>query len=211
MNQEPALREEMVSILRELYEARLITPTGGNISVRLPGEEAAYLITPTQMYKGGLRPEDMVRIDREGRPAHPHQRPSVETPMHLAIYRAYPEVGAVIHTHAPLAIALGIVGGRIPPITVDAVAFTEMRIVPYALPGDAGLIRQVVEALAHSPGVLLQNHGLVTVGESLRQAANRALALEETIHILTACRILGGEMTEIPPHLVETIRTSGIV
>ncbi len=209
-NIERTLREDMVTIVQELYQARLITSTGGNVSVRLPGGNG-YLITPTRMHKGGLQPEHLVRLDAQGRPVQAHQRPSVETPMHLAIYQAYPDVGAVVHTHAPLATALGIVGGRVPPITVDAVLFQDMRIVPYGLPGDPELIQHVVEALKYSPAVILQNHGLVTVGETMRQAANRALALEETIHILLACRMLGGEMTLLTPELVQRIRALGYV
>ena len=208
---EQELREEIVATMRELYEARLITSTGGNISVRIPDAPDAFLITPSMLHKGGLRPEDIVRVDAEGKPLDRRQRPSVETPMHLAIYAAYPEVGAVIHTHAPLATALGLVGGRIPPITVDAVPFVRTRVVPYGLPGDPVLIERVVQALADSPAALLQNHGLVTVGPTLRRAANRALALEEVIHILMTCRLLGGEPTTLPEETVALIREMGVL
>ncbi len=209
MTTEREHREAMVAIIQELYQARLITSTGGNVSVRL--EDGRFLITPTRMHKGGLRPEDMVLVDAQGQPLPGQGRPSVETPMHLAIYREHSHVAAVVHTHSPLSIALGLVGGRIPPITVDAVAFERMHVVPYALPGDATLIRRVVEALHDSPAVLLQNHGVVTVGRTLREAANVALALEETVHILMACRLLGGEPVELAPHWVEAIRRLGVV
>ena len=205
---EQDLREEIVRIVEELYEARLITPTGGNVSARLEGEEGC-LITPTRLHKGSLRPEDIVRVDAEGKPANRRQRPSVETKMHLAIYAAYPDIEAVIHSHAPYAIALGLVEGRIPPISVDAVPFTEMRVVPFGLPGDETLIANVVEALEHAPAVLLQNHGLLTVGWTLRQAANRALALEEVIQILVTCRLLGGEPKRLPEETVEMLRQTG--
>jgi len=208
---EQRFRQEIVATVEELYEARLITPTGGNVSVRLPDEPDAYLITPTRLHKGSLRPEDIVRVDGGGTPADPHQRPSVETPMHLAIYAAYPDAGAIIHSHAPLSTALGLVGGRVPPITVDAVLFTEMRIVPYGLPGDPVLIERVVEALARSPAVLLQNHGLLTVGRTLRQAANRALALEEVIHILLVCRLLGREPVTLSNDMVALLREMRIL
>lgn len=206
---EQDLREEIVRIVEELYEAHLITPTGGNVSARLPDEEGAYLITPTRLHKGSLRPEDIVRVNAEGRPANRRQRPSVETKMHLAIYDAYPEVEAVIHSHAPYATALGLIEGHVPPISVDAVPFTEMRVVPFGLPGDPDLIERVVAALEHAPAVLLQNHGLLTVGWTLRQAANRALALEEVIQILVTCRLLGGEPKTLPEETVELLRQTG--
>ena len=205
---EQNLREEIVRIVKEMYEARLITPTGGNVSARLEGEEGC-LVTPTRLHKGSLRPEDIVRVNAEGKPADRRQRPSVETPMHLAIYAAYPDIEAVIHSHAPYAIALGLVEGRIPPISVDAVPFTEMRVVPFGLPGDETLIANVVRALEHAPTVLLQNHGLLTVGWTLRQAADRALALEEVIQVLVTCRLLGGKPKRLPEETVGMLRQTG--
>ncbi len=206
---EQELRLEIIAIVEELYEARLITPTGGNVSVRIPDEPDGFLITPTRLHKGELRPENIVRVDSTGKPAERRQRPSVETAMHLAIYAAQPDVEAVIHSHAPLSTALGLVGGRIPPINVDAVPFTNMQIVPYGLSGDPALIERVVEALTHSPAVLLQNHGLLTVGWTLRHAANRALALEEVIHILLACRLLDQEPVTLPEETVALLRETG--
>jgi len=206
---EQELRLEIVAIVEELYEAHLITPTGGNVSARIPDEPDGFLITPTRLHKGGLRPENIVQVDSAGKPAERRQRPSVETAMHLAIYAAQPDVEAVIHSHAPLSTALGLVEGHIPPITVAAVPFVNMRIVPYGLPGDPVLIERVVQALAHSPAVLLQNHGLLTVGWTLRQAANRALALEEVISILLTCRLLGGEPVTMPEETVALLRQTG--
>jgi len=203
------LRVEVIATVEELYQARLITPTGGNISARVADEPDAFLITPTRLHKGGLHPQDIVRVDSAGKPAGRRQRPSVETALHLAIYAAYPEVEAVVHTHAPLATALGLVRGHIPPISVDAVPFVDTQVVPYGLPGDPALIERVAQALAHSPAVLLQNHGLLTVGWTLRQAANRALALEEVISILLACRLLGQEPATLPEETVALLRQTG--
>ncbi len=205
------LREGIVSIVNELYGARLITPTGGNVSVRIPGDPEHFLITPTRLHKGSLKPEDIVPVDRQGKPLNPRQRPSVETPMHIAIYEAYPEIAAVIHSHAPHATALGLVEGRIPPITVEAIPFVDAQVVPYGMPGDPELIENVVKALEKSPAVLLQNHGLLTVGRDLRQAANRALALEEVISILVTCRLLGGEPAVLSDEVIEAIKAAGYV
>jgi len=74
---------EIIATVEELYEARLITPTGGNVSARIADEPDAFLITPTMLHKGGLRPESIVRVDGAGKPAERRQRPSVETGMHL--------------------------------------------------------------------------------------------------------------------------------
>lgn len=207
---EQELRLEMVSILEELFAAQLITPTGGNLSVRITDEEDAFLVTPTMLYKGGLKPEDIVKVNSAGKPANRRQRPSVETPMHLAIYAARPEVEGIIHSHAPLSTALGLVGGKIPAITVDAAPFIHTQIVSYGLPGTPELIQNVVQALEHSPAVLLQCHGLLTVGWTLRQAANRALALEEVVRILLACRLFGQEPATLPEEALAFLQAAGV-
>ncbi len=207
---EQELRLEMVSILEELFAAQLITPTGGNLSVRITDEEDAFLVTPTMLYKGRLTPEDIVKVNSAGKPANRRQRPSVETPMHLAIYAAHLDVEGIIHSHAPLSTALGLVGGKIPAITVDAAPFIGTQIVPYGLPGTPELIRNVVQALEHSPAVLLQCHGLLTGGWTLRQAANRALAVEEVVRILLACRLFGQEPATLPEEALAFLQAAGV-
>jgi ribulose-5-phosphate 4-epimerase/fuculose-1-phosphate aldolase len=209
MDSEQGLRSEIVAVVEELYEHGMITPTGGNVSVRLLGEEDAYLVTPTMLYKGALKPDDIVKVNGKGRSIQRGKRPSVETSVHISVYHAFPDIEAVIHSHARLCTALGLIGGHIPPITVDAVAFTNTRIIPYCLSGSPELCDAVVSALDSSPAVLLQNHGLLTVGWTLRQAANRTLAIEEVAHILLACKLFGGKPTELPEEALELLRSIG--
>ena len=206
---EAAAREAVTALVHELFQARLITSTGGNVSVRLGTGDV--LITPTRMHKGGLTPATLVRVDAQGQPYPGQGKPSSETPLHLAVYEAFPHVHAVVHTHAPYATALGLMGQRIPPILADALPFEHMRTVYYVVPGDRAGIARLVEGLRHAPAVLMQNHGLLTVGETLRQAANYALALEEVIHILTVCRIWGIEPRTLPPDDAATLRELGVV
>ncbi len=206
---ETAARAAMVDIVQELFQARLITSTGGNVSVRLA--DGDVLITPTRMHKGGLTPAALVRVDDQGQPRAGQGVPSSETPLHLAVYREFPQVHAVVHTHAPYATALGLMGQRIPPIIADALPFEHMRAVYYVVPGDEEGIARLVDALHDAPAVLMQNHGLLTVGRDLRQAANYALALEEVIQILTVCRIWGIEPRRLPPDDAATLRELGVV
>ncbi|MDW8103349.1 MAG: class II aldolase/adducin family protein, partial [Anaerolineae bacterium] len=154
-------RAEMVRAINELYQLGLITATGGNVSVRIEDREECW-ITPSQLYKGDLRPELMVRIDLagnvldEGVPA-----PSSEWPMHTAIYRARPEVRAVVHAHAPYATILALSGLPFLPITTEAAFFREVPVVPFIMPGTRELAEAVVKAMGKSPVCLLQNHGVV--------------------------------------------------
>lgn len=203
---EAELRQQMVAAVRELYEAGLITPTGGNLSVRLP-EGQGYLITPSMLHKGSLCAEDMIRLDPDGKPtAGAKWRPSVETPMHLKIYEIRPRCAAVIHTHAPWATLFGLLEMKVEPITVEAVRFLETPLVPFQMPGSPELVAAVEKVLSDSPAVLLQNHGLLTYGGSLREAANAALALEEVCQLLIRCRLLDRTPVLIPEQAASLLR-----
>ncbi|MHB8757344.1 MAG: class II aldolase/adducin family protein, partial [Bacillota bacterium] len=185
------------------FKAGLITPSGGNVSVRLPG---GALITPSGMHKGSLRPPDLVEVDAAGRPRAPGRRPSVETGLHLLVYQRRPEVNAVIHTHAPMATLLGLLDLPVPPVTLEAVRFADLPSVPFFRPGSDDLAEAVADDLGAAPAALLRNHGLVTVGADLRAAADAALALEEVAHLVVTCGLLGREPSTIPPEAVKALK-----
>jgi L-fuculose-phosphate aldolase len=210
MSTEQELRQEIVQIVDELYTLGMITPTGGNVSARITEEEDAFLITPTMLYKGGLKPEDIVKVNSKGRSYDRRQRPSVETRVHLTVYSAYPEIEAMVHSHAKMCTALGLINGSILPITVDAAPFINTKVVPHCLSGSPELCEGVVEALKHSPAVLLQSHGLVTVGWTLRQAANRTMAIEEVVEVMLTCKAFGKEPAVLPPDTLEMLKAAGI-
>lgn len=198
-------RQQLVSTVEELYDVGLITPTGGNVSVRLPDGQG-YLITPSAMYKGGLKPEDMVQLDPTGKPVETKVRPSVETGMHLKIYELRPKCKAVIHTHAPTATLFGLLEMTAKPITIDAVRFVDMPLIPFKMPGSKELVAAVEESITKSPALLLQNHGLVTYGANLRDAANIALALEEVCKLLIDAQLLGKEPVTLPQKAVDMFK-----
>jgi len=211
MATEQELRQEIVDIVDELFTMDMITSTGGNVSARIPGEDDAFLITPTRLHKGSLTPDLIVKVNGKGKSYNRRQRPSVETKVHLAIYAADPDIEAVVHSHAKLCTVLGLINGRIAPICVEAVSFTDTHIIPYGLPGTPELCANVVKALEHSPAVLLQNHGLLTTGWTVRHAANRAIALERIAYMMLACTLLGKEPTTIPPDTLELVKSLGAI
>ena len=171
------------------------------------GRGDGFLITPSGMHKGALRPEDMVHLDASGKPLNTDARPSVETAMHLKIYEMRPACNAVIHTHAPMSTLFGLLGLTRKPITIDAVRFLDMPIVPFFMPGSQDLIAGVERRITDCPALLLQNHGLVTYGGSLRDAANTALALEEVCKLLIGCKSLGLEPALVPGRAVALMLT----
>ena len=215
------LKRAVVGAVNELYEHELITPTGGNLSLRCPDSDH-ILITASQIFKGDLGPEHILEVDSKGKtveaegqetpPFGRRIRPSVETGLHLAIYAIRPDVGAVVHTHAPLATVWGLFDEPVAAFTIDCIRFTEMRVVPFAAPGSRELATLASEALRRGSATLLRNHGLVTVGKDMREAVNMALALEESLRIVLLtrmarlCGLAGEEPAVIPTKAVDFLK-----
>jgi ribulose-5-phosphate 4-epimerase/fuculose-1-phosphate aldolase len=199
------VRHQIIAIVDELYEAGLITPKGGNVSTRVPDSDELW-ITPTQLYKGGLTEETLIRMTMWGKKLEGRDRPSVELPMHLKIYAAREDVGAVIHTHAPMAIVVGLYDEPVPPITIEAVALGRVPVVPFLLSGTKEQSQSIVDGLGDGSAVLLRNHGLLTVGKDLREAASKAQQLEFAARTVVLCRLLGGEPEVIPEKLAEFLK-----
>jgi autoinducer 2 (AI-2) kinase len=199
------ITHEIISIVDELYDTGLITPKGGNVSARISGTEELW-ITPTQLYKGGLTEETLIRVNMKGRKLAGRDRPSVELPMHLLIYQSREDVGAAIHTHAPMATVVGLFDEPIPAITIEAVALGLIPVVPFLLSGTKEQSQAIVDALGDGPAVLLRNHGLITVGKDLRDAASKAHQAEFAARAVVLCRLLGGEPAVIPETLAEFLK-----
>lgn len=201
MRTDAEAKQQIVEIACDLFAMGQLTPTGGNISA-FGADPSLLWITPSQMYKGGLNEESLVLIQRDGTVVEGANRPSIELKMHWASYDARPGSTAAVHTHAPAVTAFGITNQRFPPINTDAIALADTQIVPWSMPGSEELAAAVAEAIKVSRGAILQCHGLMAVGETMRKAANRAVMLEETARLLLYCRQFGGEVAVIPPDWV---------
>jgi autoinducer 2 (AI-2) kinase len=203
------LREEVKRVAEELFAAQLITATGGNVSARIPGGQEAW-ITPSQLFKGRLTADMMVRIDLDGNAADPDAAaPSSERLIHCEIYRARPDVEAVVHAHAAYATVLGMSGIPFAPVTTEAAFFGDIPQVSFIMPGSRELAVAVREALGVGPAVLLQNHGLVVAASSLRQAANAAEIIERVSQLIWSCHAVGKEPPTLPKDVLATLREIG--
>jgi len=197
-------KEQIIQITNELFSMGLLTPTGGNVSAL--GADAGHCwITPSQMFKGSLTEGDLVCITPDGTVVEGTNKPSIEFQMHWASYVARPDATAAVHTHAPVATAFGITNQVFPPINTDAIFLADTKIVPWFMPGSKELADAVGEALKASRGAILQCHGLMAVGKTMRDAATRAMMLEETAKIVLYCKQFGGELTLIPSEWVERL------
>ena len=202
------IRDDLVQAVDELYSAQLITSTGGNASVRIPGRQAEVWITPSAMQKGSLRPESMVRVDLDGSPLD-EGTASTERFIHCGILRARPDVEAVIHTHAPYANILALAGRPFLPISTEAAFIGEIPRVPFILPGSQELAERVVGSMGEGSAVLMRNHGLVVAGLSLRRAVDVTKIIEQTAMQILACYAAGREPPVLPDDVVRTLGEAG--
>lgn len=208
MSPEELLRADIVEIGRRLYARGLISGCEGNISLR---RDDTIFITPTGTCKGFVRPEDIVMTDRSGRPLDRHKA-SMEMPMHVEIYRARPDVSAVVHAHPSTATGFAVAGIPLDrALTAEAVVtLGPVPIVPYGAPGSMDLALAVGRSVEGAHALLLANHGALTVGENLHRAWERMETLEELARITLVTRLLGRESL-IPPREVERLLALGAV
>ena len=196
-------KREFVQFCRTLYDRELVTGVGGNVAVR---HADRVLVTPTGRSLGHLVPEDVVSVDLEGQPTDGGQ-PSKEAAMHLAIIRARPEANVVCHVHGPYIIAASCMlepgADSLPPLTPGYVFYAyPMPMLPFAVPGSPELCDQVAEQVGEHRAVLLQNHGLVTYGETAEEALNIAEEVDEAARVYV---VSGGRARPIPPDLRKKI------
>jgi len=175
-------REEICNWARELYELRLTTSRGGNLSVR---QEDRVFITPSGVHKGRLSPRDIVVTDMQGK-VMGRGRPSIELAMHLAVYRVRPDARAVIHAHPVHATALAVAGRTIDPSMHPELeaSFPKLPLIPPAPCGSEELANLVAEAVKEADVVLLGGHGTLALGRSVEAALVLTESVEFGAHLL---------------------------
>jgi len=206
---EADVRHALVAAVEELYRAELVTATGGNVSARVPGREHEIWITPSQLFKGDLRPETLVRIDLDGKRLEGRLSPSSEWMMHCAIYRAKPEANAVVHAHAPHATILANADLPFLPVSTEAAFFGDIPRVPFIMPGTRELADAIGRAVGDGWAVLMKNHGLLVGGRTLRRAADMVEIIDRSAQVMLGCWAVGKEPPSLPPEAVKTLRAMG--
>ena len=179
-------RETLVEFARRLRRDGYVVATQGNLSLRVG---PSVLITPSGVPYESLTPSSIARIDPDGTHGGRHA-PSSERALHLAIYRARPEVNAIVHAHPLNVCALAVAGIALPSLLeeVEAVLGGEVRVAEYAPSGTATLGDNAVDALAGRNAAILAHHGSVTIGSDLLAAYHRLEVLERAaaVYILSA-------------------------
>ena len=168
--------DRLVAAGHRLAAGGLVTGTSGNLSMRV-GEDV--LVTGSGTVLGELTPADLTLVSASGEVLSGNLPPTSELPLHLAVYEAFPSVGAVAHAHSPASVAVGLTHDVLPPVHYLTVRLGGVvRVADYATFGSSELARSVVEALADRSAALMRNHGSVATGGTVEQACERLELVE---------------------------------
>ena len=187
---EGSVRGVLIDLAQRMLAAGLTSGTSGNLSARLGNR---VLITPSGVAYGDLTEDAIVALDLEGQTVRHGPKPSVDAPIHCAVYRARPELGGFVHTHSPHAVAFAIVGEAIPPLQIEAAGYLggAVRVMDYLPPADATVADRVPQALGSDRAILLPNHGVYAVGETIDAAFTAAQIVEDSARVAWLARSLG--------------------
>jgi len=190
---ESSLRADIVEVGRRMYARGYTASNDGNISVRLDAER--LLMTPKSVCKGFMTPDMMCITDLEGRKLQGDRDPSSEMLMHLEVYRQRPDVRAVVHAHPPIATGFAVAGIPLNRAVLAEVLTTlgSIPIAEYATPSTKELPAAVRKYVKAHDGMLLANHGALTLGADLFSAYYKMETIEHFAKISLVARLLGNE------------------
>jgi L-fuculose-phosphate aldolase len=191
MASELQLRFDLIETAKRLLRQGLVEGTAGNLSVRTP--EGHVLLTPSALSYETMTPDDLVLCDLAGNVLAGARKPTSERALHLAVLRAYPELGAVIHSHAKFASMFAVAGEPIPCVIEEFQIYVggDVPIASYQLTGSEALGEECAKHLAERAAVLMANHGLLAAGRDLAQAQHVTALVERTAEIVLGARRLG--------------------
>jgi L-fuculose-phosphate aldolase len=186
-----AERKEVARFMRRLYKHSLTTTSGGNISLRV--SEKIILITPSATDKGRMKWKEVGIINILGENLTPHLKPSIETEMHLAIYRKKKDVLAIVHAHPVFASLFTAIKAKInTKLTAEAKAILgDPLLVRYAVMGSRALAEVAAENILKSDVLLLENHGILTTGSNILQAFDKIEVLENAAKMTLMTEMTG--------------------
>lgn len=173
-------RQSIIKACLYMQSSGMIRGTSGNVSVKVP---EGVLITPSSVAYEELRPEDICLVSLEGGLIEGTGRPSSEMPLHLAVYKARADVGAVVHSHSKFSTVMASLCEVLPAVTVPGCEFYPVFSVPFRLPGSQELADAAVEKLGGNEAVIMAHHGLLCASKNLGKALSAAGYIEENAEI----------------------------
>jgi len=191
-------REAVLATAKRMLAEGLVEGTSGNISGRLP--DGLVCVTPSSVPYDTMALGDLVIVDLGGAVVEGDRSPTTEKDLHLSALRRYPELGAVIHTHAVYATMFALAHEPIPAVIEEVVVYLggDVPCCDYEGTGTAALGDEVAARLADRGAALLANHGLVTCGSSPEKALHNAALVERTAKIVWGTRAMGATIHPLP-------------
>lgn len=198
------IRQQVADLHAELPRNELVIWTAGNVSARVPGENL-LVIKPSGVRYEDITADNMVVTDLEGNLVEGDLSPSSDTAAHAYVYKHMPHVGGVVHTHSTYATAWASRAEAIPCVlTMIADEFGgEIPVGPFALIGDDSIGQGIVETLSghRSRAVLMQNHGVFTIGKDAKDAVKAAVMCEDVARTVHIARQLGTPVPIAQEHI----------
>ena len=199
------LRETVWKCNLELPKNDLVKMTSGNVSGR-DAETGLVVIKPSGYSYEQMTPEDMVVVDLDCQVVEGHLAPSVDTETHLCVYRQRPDVFGIAHTHSPYATSFAALGKPIPScLTASAMLGGEIPVGGYVPIGGEAIGAEIVRKIGKSLAIVMQNHGVFTIGNSAQQATKMAVEVEEIAKITHLAMLRGTPIWLTSEQLAETI------
>ncbi|MCX7614597.1 MAG: class II aldolase/adducin family protein [Clostridiales bacterium] len=191
-------------IMMDRYE--LIALSGGNVSARM--ENGDILITPSGMIYSEMVPDDVLVMDPEGKIIEGNRKPSSDTKALLYIFKHRTDVNSIIHTHQPYATAVGLIQDEFPVMLTTLANATKgaVKVCPFvsAMSIDMGI--QTVENLGKTLAVILKNHGVITVGKTLREALFACVYMEEAAKTYLVAKSAGSISMLTPAQIEQAVQ-----
>ncbi len=185
-----AAKREILDYCLRSMDYGLNFNTQGNISMRIPDQDDRFLITPTDLEYDKMTPDDIVIVDSDSNLIEGPHQPSSEVTVHMAVYRRRPDVNAIVHTEPVYANVWGVIGEPITGTLVNMVIYTkgDVPIMPFQLSNNTEFGDAMCDVMGDLNAVVWANHGLLTVGDNLRDAFKTSVAVESAARVLLHAR-----------------------
>jgi L-ribulose-5-phosphate 4-epimerase len=197
-------KKQVYDCIMDLVREGYVQGTGGNVSMRVEGEDVVA-VTPSQREYHGMTVDEICVVDFDLKPVEDNGlKPSMETGMHIAVYKNRKDVGAVVHTHQIYASVFALLNQPIPALfdEVSMTIGTVVEVVPYGLSGSPQLMENVKSKLDNrSNCYLIQNHGVLALGPDLAKAKRCAELLEKAAKVYCLALSTGKEVSVLPQNI----------
>ncbi len=205
MNKTPEqIKQEICEIGKKIYDLGFVAANDGNISVKVSENE--FYCTPTGVSKGYMTPDMIIKVDAEGNKLEGTLNPSSEIKMHMRVYRERPDVNAVVHAHPPIATAFTVAGVPMNEYILPEAVLTigDVPTCTYGTPSTMEIPDSLMPYIQEHDAFLLENHGALTVGNTLQRACFTMEEVEFNAKINFYARQLGA-VKEIPDNQMEKL------